>query len=283
MYIGKHVQLKAQRKNGEEFPISISFSVADIGGNLYFTGIVRDISEYVELEEKVRQNERLAAVGNTVSQIVHEIKNPLMIIGGFAQQLLKAKTLDAKGLQKLSIIAEEVTRLESMMGEMRDFSRPPSPKRETGRIERLVQEVVDYYVDILKEKGIELILTPVEPLPAYKLDYQQLKQVLINLIKNASEAMPQGGRITVAVLRQPPDLKIVVADTGEGMPPDVADNIFTPYFTTKSKGSGLGLAISRNIVRAHNGDIEVESQPGKGSTFTIRLPLTEIESGACPI
>ncbi len=122
--IGKHVQLKALRKNGEEFPISISFSVADIGGNLYFTGIVRDISEYVELEEKLRQNERLAAVGNTVSQIVHEIKNPLMIIGGFAQQLLKAQTLDAKGLQKLAIIAEEVTRLEAMMAEMRDYSRP---------------------------------------------------------------------------------------------------------------------------------------------------------------
>ena len=281
--IGKHVQLKALRKNGEEFPISISFSVADIGGNLYFTGIVRDISEYVDLEEKVRQNERLAAVGNTVSQIVHEIKNPLMIIGGFAQQLLKAKTLDAKGLQKLSIISEEVIRLESLMGEMRDFSRPPSPKRETGRIETLVQEVVDYYVDILKEKGIDLILTPVEPLPAYKLDYQQLKQVLMNLIKNASEAMPQGGRITISVLRQPPDLEIAVADTGEGMAPDVAENIFTPYFTTKSKGSGLGLAISRNIIKAHNGDIEVESQPGKGSTFTIRLPLAEIESGACPI
>jgi two-component system, LuxR family, sensor kinase FixL len=281
--IGKHVQLKAQRKNGEEFPISISFSVADIGGNLYFTGIVRDISEYVELEDKVRQNERLAAVGNTVSQIVHEIKNPLMIIGGFAQQLLKAQTLDAKGLQKLSIIAEEVTRLESLMGEMRDFSRPPGLKRETGRIEALVQAVMDYYVDILKENSIELILTPVKPLPAYRLDYQQLKQVLINLIKNASEAMPQGGRITVSVLRQPPDLKIAVTDTGEGMAPEVAENIFTPYFTTKSKGSGLGLAISRNIVRAHNGDIEVESQPGKGSTFTIRLPLAEIESGACPL
>ena len=83
--------------------------------------------------------------------------------------------------------------------------------------------------------------------------------------------------------RRPPNLKIAVADTGEGMAPDVADNIFTPYFTTKSKGSGLGLVISRNIVRAYNGDIEVVSQPGKGSTFTIRLPLTEIESGACPI
>jgi len=281
--IGKHVQLNAIRKNGEEFPISISFSVADIGGNLYFTGIVRDISEYVELEEKVRQNERLAAVGNTVSQIVHEIKNPLMIIGGFAQQLLKAQTLDAKGLQKLAIITEEVARLESLMGEMRDYSRFPNLKREIGRIETLVQEVFNYYFDLMKEKGIELILIPVEPLPAYNLDYQQLKQVLLNLVKNASEAMPEGGNITISVTRRPPDLEIMVADTGEGMAPEVAENIFTPYFTTKSKGSGLGLAISRNIVRAHNGEIMVESQPGKGSIFTIGLPLTEIESGACPI
>ena len=257
--------------------------MADIGGNLYFTGIVRDISEYVELEEKVRKNERLAAVGNTVSQIVHEIKNPLMIIGGFAQQLLKAQTLDSKGLQKLSIITEEVNRLESLMGEMRDYSRPPDLKRQTGRIEKLLQEVFDSYLDILKEKGIELILVPPEALPACNLDFQQLKQVLLNLVKNASEAMPAGGSITLSVARRPPNLEIMVADTGEGMAPDVAENIFTPYFTTKSKGSGLGLAISRNIIRAHNGDISVESQPGKGSTFTIRLPLSEIESGACPI
>jgi signal transduction histidine kinase len=257
--------------------------VADIGGNLYFTGIVRDISEYVELEDKLRQNERLAAVGNTVSQIVHEIKNPLMIIGGFAQQLLKAKTLDAKGMQKLSIITEEVSRLEGLMAEMRDYSRPPGLKRETGRIETLIQEMANFYSEVLKEKQIEMILTPMEPLPAYNLDYQKLKQVLVNLIKNASEAMPEGGTITLAAQRRPPHLEITVADNGEGMTEDVAQNIFTPYFTTKSKGSGLGLVISRNIVRAHNGDLVVESQPGKGSVFTIKLPLAEVETGACPM
>jgi two-component system, LuxR family, sensor kinase FixL len=281
--IGKHVQLKALRKNGEEFPISISFSVADISGNLYFTGIVRDISEYVELEDKLRQNERLAAVGNTVSQIVHEIKNPLMIIGGFAQQLLKAKTLDDKGIQKLTIIAEEVTRLEGLMAEMRDYSRAPSLKRETGKIETLIQEMSNLYSEVLKEKQIELVLTPIEPLPAYNLDYQKLKQVLVNLIKNASEAMPEGGTITLSAQRRPPHLEIMVADTGEGMTEDVVQNIFTPYFTTKAKGSGLGLAISRNILRAHNGDLLVESQPGKGSVFTIKLPLAEVETGACPL
>ncbi len=281
--IGKHVQLSALRKNGEEFPMSISFSVAEIGGNLYFTGIIRDISEYVELEEKLRQNERLAAVGNTISQIVHEIKNPLMIIGGFAQQLLKAKTLDAKGLQKLKIIAEEVSRLENLMAEMRDYSRPPALKREIGRVEKLLQEITELYGEYLREKNIELILRPMEPLPTYSLDYQQMRQVLVNLIKNAAEAMPTGGTITLAAVRRPPHLEITVADTGEGMPPDVVENIFTPYFTTKAKGSGLGLAISRNIVRAHNGDMSVESRPGKGTTFTIQLPLAEVESGVCPM
>ncbi|MGQ9921130.1 MAG: two-component system sensor histidine kinase NtrB [Desulfobacca sp.] len=281
--IGKHVQLSALRKNGEEFPMSISFSVAEIGGNLYFTGIIRDITEYVDLQEKLRQNERLAAVGNTVSQIVHEIKNPLMIIGGFAQQLLKAKTLDEKGLQKLSIIAEEVGRLETLMAEMRDYSRPPTLKREIGRIERLLQELMDLYCEFLQEKNIRLVLTPMAPQPTYLLDYQQLRQVLVNLIKNAAEAMPQGGTITLSVERRPPHLEIKVADTGEGMTPDVVENIFTPYFTTKTKGSGLGLAISRNIINAHHGEMTVESQPGKGTVFTVLLPLAEIEAGVCPV
>jgi len=281
--IGKHVQLSAQRRNGEEFPMSISFSVAEIGGNLYFTGIIRDITEYVELEERLRQNERLAAVGNTISQIVHEIKNPLMIIGGFAQQLLKAQSLDAKGKQKLQIITEEVSRLEALMAEMRDYSRPPTLKREIGRIEKLLEELVELYGEHLQERHIELILEPLEPQPNYSLDFQQLRQVLINLIKNAAEAMPQGGAITISVQRRPPYLEITVADTGEGMAADVVENIFTPYFTTKTKGSGLGLAISLNIIRSHNGDIEVDSHPGKGTTFTIRLPLAEIEAGVCPL
>jgi len=239
--IGKHVQMNCLRKNGQEFPMSISFSVADIGGNLYFTGIVRDMSEYVALEEKLRQNERLAAVGNTVSQIVHEIKNPLMIIGGFAQQLLKAKTLDAKGLQKLAIIAEEVNRLETLMAEMKDYSRPPALKREAIQIDQFMQEIVEFYQDSLQEKNIELVLEAIPPLPACNVDKQQLKQVMVNLVKNAAEAMPAGGVITISVQRRPPHLEIAVADNGEGMTPEVVDNIFTPYFTTKSRGSGLGL------------------------------------------
>lgn len=281
--IGKHVQLTAQRKNGEEFPMSISFSVAEIGGNLYFTGIVRDISEYVALEEQLRQSERLAAVGNIIEHVAHEIKNPLMIIGGFARQLLKAPVLDNKGRQKLTMITEEVARLEGMMLEMRDFSRPPPLNKKVAQIEQLLRDVEALYADTLQEHGITLRLTIPEPLPPCLVDRGQLKQVLVNLVKNASEAMPQGGEISLGARINGPHLEIEVRDTGEGMAPEVAENIFTPYYTTKSKGSGLGLAISRNIIKAHNGEIMVSSILGQGSNFLIQLPLEDLAIGACPL
>lgn len=282
-FIGKHVQLKAQRRNGEEFPMSISFSVAVINDRFYFTGIVRDITEYVRIEERLRQNERLAAIGNTVSHIVHEIKNPLMIIGGFAQQLLRSQTLDDKGRQKLAIIAEEVNRLEALVAEMRDYSRPPALKKEVGNLADLLNEVDELCREMLREKNIVLKIEIQGELQPCQLDFPQLKQVLLNLIRNAAEAIQDGGEIVITVRRVPPNLEIAVSDTGIGMPPEVMSHIFTPYYTTKTKGSGLGLAISRNIIQAHNGTIEVASTPGKGSTFTIKLPLAEIEAGTCPV
>lgn len=271
--IGRHVQLKALRKNGEEFPLSISFSMAEIGDNLYFTGIVRDITEYVALEERLRQSERLAAVGDTIGHISHEIKNPLMIIGGFARQLLKVSVLDGKGRQKLQMIAEEVGRLENLMSDMKDFTRPPSVQKKMGKVDLLIDEVIAFFVESLEERDIKLIKGPSDPIPEYNFDPQQLKQVLVNLVKNAAEAMPQGGQITLSTRLRPSYLEIEVADTGEGMPEELVENIFTPYFTTKSKGSGLGLVISRNIIKAHEGEIRVSSTPGQGSTFTLQLPL----------
>ena len=133
--IGKHARLSAQRRDGREFPISISFSVAEIRDNLYFTGIIRDITEYKEMEDRVLQTERLAAVGNTVTHIAHEIKNPLLIIGRFARQLLKIPDLDDKARHKLTIIAEEVSQLEEMVAEMREFVRRPPAAKRPGSLE----------------------------------------------------------------------------------------------------------------------------------------------------
>jgi PAS domain S-box-containing protein len=274
--IGKHVRLNAQRRDGTEFPMSISFSVAEVRGNLYFTGVIRDISETKEMEDRLLQSERLAAVGNTVTHIAHEIKNPLLIIGGFARQLLKATELDDKAKQKLAIIAEEVGRLEEMVAEMRDFVRPPAAHKTPGRLESLVDEVLEFFKDNFQENHIQVKRRLEGPIPQLNFDAKQIRQVLINLLKNAVEAMPRGGELTVAVHVNGPHVEVRITDTGEGMAPEVAANIFQPYFTTKEKGTGLGLAICQFIIKEqHGGSILVESTPGQGSTFTIQLPIAE--------
>jgi two-component system sensor kinase FixL len=276
--IGKHVQLSAQRRDGSEFPMSISFSVAEIRGDLYFTGIVRDITEYKRMEDRLVQAERLAAVGNTVSHIAHEIKNPLAIIGGFAQQLQKIPGLDDKSQHKLGIIMEEVRRLEDMIAQMRDFVKRPTAQKEPGNIEVLLDEVVDLFEDTFKAQGVSLKREKAPENPTLSFDRQQIHQVLINLFKNALEAMPHGGELTLATRVKGPNLEVSISDTGQGMTPEVKANIFQPYFTTKEKGTGLGLAICQNILEEHGGCIIADSTPGVGSTFTLQIPLQEAQA-----
>jgi len=238
--IGKHVRLTAQRRDGTEFPMSISFSVAEIQGNLYFTGIIRDITDYREMEEKLLKSERLAAVGETVTRITHEIKNPLLIIGGFARQLRKVPGLDAKSQQKLSIIAEEVGRLETLMAEMRDFVRPPVAKKSLGQIEPVLDEVLELFADTLKEHHIEVQRIIEGPLPPTSFDPQQIHQVLVNLLKNALEAMPRGGTLTITSRVEGPNLEISVTDTGEGMSPEVANKNLPALLHHQGKGHRPG-------------------------------------------
>jgi two-component system sensor kinase FixL len=273
--LGRQRRLTARRRDGQEFPLSISFSVAEIQGTMYFTAIMRDITEYKAMEDRVLQSERLAAVGNTVAHIAHEIKNPLLIIGGFARQLLKAPAFDDPARRKLSIMAEEVSHLEEMVAEMRDFvHRPPTQKRP-GQISAVVDEALELFQDTFKEHHIKVRRVEETPLPAITFDPQQVHQVLINLLKNAIEAMPTGGEITITSRVKGNNLEISVADTGVGMPPEVAGNIFQPYFTTKEKGTGLGLAICQNIIAEHGGCLLADSAPDRGATFTIQLPLRE--------
>jgi two-component system, LuxR family, sensor kinase FixL len=282
--LGRQRRLTGRRRDGQEFPLSISFSVAEIQGNLYFTAIMRDITEYKAMEDRLLASERLAAVGNTVAHIAHEIKNPLLIIGGFARQLLKAPGFDEPAQRKLSIIAQEVSHLEEMVAEMRDFVRRPPTVKRPGQISAIVEEALELFQDTFKEHHIQVRRVEETPLPPVAFDPKQLHQVLVNLFKNALEAMPQGGEITITSRVREDKVEISVADTGVGMPPEVAGNIFQPYFTTKEKGTGLGLAICQNIIAEHGGCIFADSAPGRGATFTIHLPLKETSpaAGASP-
>jgi PAS domain S-box-containing protein len=282
--LGRQRRLDARRRDGQEFPLSISFSVAEIQGNLYFTAIMRDITEYKAMEDRVLASERLAAMGNTVAHIAHEIKNPLLIIGGFARQLLKAPGFDDPARRKLSVIAEEVSHLEEMVAEMRDFVRRPPTVKRPGQINALVEEALGPFQETFKEHHIQVRRLEEPPLPPVAFDARQLYQVLVNLFKNALEAMPQGGEITIASRVIEDKVEITVSDTGVGMPPEVAANIFQPYFTTKDKGTGLGLAICQNIIAEHGGCIFADSAPDRGSTFTIQLPLKETSpAGTSPL
>ena len=261
--LGWQRRLTARRRDGQEFPLSISFSVAEIQGNLYFTAIMRDITEYKAMEDRVLHSERLAAVGNTVAHVAHEIKNPLIIIGGFARQLLKAPGFDDQARRKLTIIAEEVSHLEEMVAEMRDFVRRPPTQKSQGQIMAVVDEALELFQDTLKEQHIQVRRVEETPLPPVAFDPKQVHQVLVNLLKNALEAMPEGGEITITSRVKGANVEISVSDTGEGTAPEVADNIFQPYFTTKDKGTGLGLAICQNIIRARRLHL-CRQHPGPG-------------------
>jgi two-component system sensor kinase FixL len=277
--LGRQRRLIGQRRDGQEFPLSISFSVVEIHGSLFFTAIMRDITEYKAMEDRMLQSERLAAVGNTVAHIAHEIKNPLLIIGGFARQLLRVKEFDDGARHKLSTIAQEVVQLEQMVAEMRDFVRLPPAQKHPGDMGAAIAEALNLFQDSFKERNIRVRRVSETPLPSIAFDPQQIHQVLINLFKNAQEAMPEGGEITIASRVRGANLEIGLTDTGQGMPPEVTSSIFQPYFTTKETGTGLGLAICQNILHEHGGNLLAESTPGRGSTFTIQLPLEEAAPG----
>ncbi len=232
----------------------------------------RKTAELESAQKKLLHAERLTAVGQGVVRVSHEIKNPLMIIGGFARQVARKIQGDEASVKKLNLIVEEVQRLEKLLNEVRDFTRVREPVMQEEDINRVVRQVVDLMESIASAAGIHvnLELTP-EP-QTCRLDPDQIKQVLINLIKNALEAMPQGGSLTVRTRGNTRGIFVDVEDTGPGIPPEHLNEIFNAFFTTKEKGTGLGLAVSLKILNDHNGELLVSSRVGDGTVFSVRLP-----------
>ena len=266
--IGHETELTVASKNGETFPASISFSVADIEGQLYFTGLVRDLSDTRSLEDRLAQNERLAALGQTVAEINHEIKNPLIMIGGFARQLLK-KATEEKDRAKLTIIVDEVTRLEHLLAGLKELYKPPQLNLAGISLNELLEEVVDLAHSYSGGKGIDIHFAPGTDV-VVEVDREKIKQVLLNLVKNGIEATPSGGKVVVSTRVQEKLVEVDVTDTGEGIPEEIKKRIFLPFFTTKEQGTGLGLCISKRIIEDHPGcSFQLDSEEGKGTVATI--------------
>lgn len=271
--IGHQTEMVATRKNGETFPAEISFSVSEVGGTLYFTGIVRDLTETKALKEKIEKSERLAALGRLVAEIIHEIKNPLMMIGGFVRQLIRV-TKEEKSLTKLNVIVGEVQRLENLLKELGEYYLPKALKRKKIEIHNLIQEVFLLVKEECEKKEIKADFDADTGPVTVMGDRGKLKQVLLNLFKNSIEAMDKGGALSVQSRLTGERVVISIADDGCGIPEKNLEKIFSPFFTTKRHGTGLGLSISKSIIEAHEDcNFDVKSREGKGTCFEIIMPL----------
>jgi two-component system, NtrC family, sensor histidine kinase HydH len=225
------------------------------------------------LHEQLVQSEKMAALGAMMAEITHEIRNPLVSIGGFTRRLAK-KMQQGEDKKYIDIILSEVSRLEGIIHDNLSYIKEVSPNLADTDVNALLQEILMLYEDELAQRRIrvETGLSPV--VPKLKLDGQQIKQATINILKNAMEAMENGGVLTIrtSVIPEPREVEIEFGDTGPGISLKVMHNVFNPYYTTKPRGTGLGLPITNRIIKAHHGRIELRNKETGGALFTIKLP-----------
>jgi signal transduction histidine kinase len=233
-----------------------------------------------DARERLIHGERLAAIGEMAANLAHELKNPLITIGGFAGRLLKSLPDDSREHTYADTIVKEVSRLEKMLADILAFSRKPTICYCACELGEILRDCIGSCSTTLEDYKITLS----ENLGAAKWpllgDAHQLKQVFLNLILNACEAMPNGGFVDISVengLSDTPEVTISIADSGGGIPDDMLPQIFNPFFTTKRHGTGLGLAIVNRILLNHNGCINA-TNTGTGAIFTVTLPLTDTVS-----
>ncbi len=271
--MGKTLPLIALRKGGEEFPIELGLSYYEMKGDITFTAIIRDVSAQKQLEKSLLQSERLAAVGQTVAHVAHEIKNPLMIIGGFSHQIKKS-LMEEKSIQKIDMILDEVSRLEKMVADIGDFTKEYTLMKRPADINSVLGDVLKLMGEIYPSEKCSFTVGLSPDLKEINCDPDKLKQVFINIIANGIEAMEDGGTITISTGEWSRGVEVRISDEGIGICEEDLDHIFEPFYTTRERGSGLGLSISYKIVAAHKGELSAESMLGQGTTFVIRLPAT---------
>lgn len=240
--------------------------------------ILRDVTMIRELEQKVILSEKFAALGRLSAGVAHEIRNPLNSIRGFIQYFQKKLSLEEEDYRYTDLMITEVDRLNRVISKLLAFSKPREPRLSI----RSPYEILDHCIRVIEREaqgeGLELIRTTyADEMPLVLMDTDQITQVFLNILINAVEATPTGGKIFVKCeMDEPGRLRIAVEDTGEGIPKENIDKLFDPFFSTKKKGTGLGLAIVKSIIEAHDGEIDVESEPGKGTRFIITLNTYQI-------
>ena len=232
----------------------------------------RDVTEKQQMELRLQQTEKMAAIGELSTYMAHEIRNPLFSIGGFANALLRNAALDENAREKARIIFEESRRLDVILTNILNFARPTEQEMGVFDVEPVIRQTMSLMTLGSIERGI-VSETVIEPgLPKAQGNSENLKQCLINLVKNALEAMPGGGIVTVRAKRSSGNVRIEVEDTGAGIAPELQEQVFSPFFSTKHEGAGLGLAMTRKVIEEMGGKVLLKSSLGQGSLITLILP-----------
>jgi PAS domain S-box-containing protein len=288
------------RPDGTEIWVSHNISFINDGdGKPHFAlAVVQDITDRKRSEEDLRHREetfrhhaeeleqqliasgRLVSLGELTASMAHEFNNPLGIILGFTEDLMSDMDARDPNYRSLQIIDEEARRCEKIVKDLLEFARPRSAEFTRTDVGEVIKKTMEMISSRVYKQKVEATTDIAPDLPPIHADAQQLQQVLANLCLNALDAMPQGGKLTVAARAESSEqLAIIVSDTGFGIDQDTLGKIFKPFFTAKKrKGLGLGLPISARIVKAHGGSVQVESAPNQGSAFRIRLPVKNAET-----
>jgi PAS domain S-box-containing protein len=273
-----------RRKDKVEFPVGFTINnhLSVRGETLGKIVIFRDMTNVFKIQEEILRMDRLVSLGKLSSGIAHELRNPLAGIKTTAQALSEEMSKDDSRREYLNRITKEIDRLNDLLKTFFSFAKPQKLNLIDCSVKDVINEIIPFLFKEIADQGVRFVEAYHPQLPKIKVDKNQMYQVFLNLFLNAIQAMPNGGELkievspTVSYSKDGPSqnfIKIVISDTGKGIPPNIIHRIFDPFFTTKPKGIGLGLSITYQIIKKHGGTIKAESKLEKGTSFIINLPV----------
>jgi two-component system sensor kinase FixL len=268
--IGRGREVTALRRDGTTFPIHLAVGEMKLGDERKFTGIIHDLSARVAMETRIANQTAMARLGEMAAVIAHEVKNPLAGIRGAIQVIGGRLPQDSREAQVMKEVVARIDALNTLMKDLLLFARPPQPKPLDVDLGALVKSTADLVMADPAHSGVRIELEG--NAPPVSADAELLNIVFLNLLVNAAHAMQGRGTVRVSLSSFSGMCQVAVADSGPGIPTDIREKVFNPFFTTKSRGTGLGLVTAKRLVEAHAGTIGIECPPTGGTTVTIQLP-----------
>ena len=238
--------------------------------------------ERLRLKEKLSRAEHLSSLGEMMAAVSHEIRNPLGIIRSSAELLKKKSAGDNRSDTITDIIVEESSRLNNIITDFLNFAKPQTPDLTPCRIDEIIQKNITFLSAQIAENRYAIETDFDGDAPAIPVDANMLYQAFLNILINAMQAMPDGGKISIRLRAAGPAVSVTFADNGEGVPAELLDKIWDPFYTTKEKGTGLGLGIVKNIIKAHGGRTSIDNRPGGGATVTVTIPIQQDDASWKP-